>query len=561
MNASKLAPARRIRAAFPPVFFAVLSVIFSGASIGQSATEYGALGATTAAKQTAAMRQLPSRSLAAVDPGPVTPRNAPPPSASRLETRNEVPMCTSESRVEEPQRLKVGQSQLLNLPAPIVRRAVGDPGIFDAKLLSPKVMYLLGIKTGATNMILQDRNGHCYLFDKVIVEVDPVVLRKQITEVFPNEKVDIAMAMDSIVLRGTVSDAVKLDQIVSIAQAYAKSQNRSLIGDVSGGGAPPGGMNVTVGGGNVRDSVAAAGSGVINLLAVSAPQQVMLEVKVAEVSKTLLDKLGSQVSMSRTNGSWTYLMLSDFLTQSGGFLRALKSASKFVSMDGEKDDGVVRVLAEPNLMAISGQQASFLSGGKIFIPVAQSNPTLGGLATITLEEKEFGVGVKFTPTVLDGNRVNLKVASEVSELSQTGSPFTTVGGVTAVLPSMTTRKADTTVQLRDGQSFAIAGLIKNNLTETIKRYPVLGEVPVFGALFRSSEFQKEQTELLFVITPRLVKPLPPDYALPTDNFNEPGRAEFQLGGKLESGEAPAKADGKATAAAPAIKGAGGFDTK
>jgi pilus assembly protein CpaC len=136
--------------------------------------------------------------------------------------------------------------------------------------------------------------------------------------------------------------------------------------------------------------------------------------------------------------------------------------------------------------------------------------------------------------VLNGDRINLKRVSEVSDLSQTGSPFTTVGGVTAVLPSLTVRRADTTVQLNDGQSFVIAGLIKSNVTESVKRYPGLGEVPVMGALFRSTEFQNEQTELMFVITPRLVRPLAQSPRVPTDNHVVPSRAEIYLNGALES---------------------------
>jgi pilus assembly protein CpaC len=166
--------------------------------------------------------------------------------------------------------------------------------------------------------------------------------------------------------------------------------------------------------------------------------------------------------------------------------------------------------------------------------VARASSGIGGFGTITLEEKEFGIGVKFTPTVLGGSRINLKMVSEVSDLSQTGSPFATVNGVTAVLPSFTVRRADTTVQLNDGQSFVIAGLIKNNMTETIKRFPGLGEVPVLGALFRSSEFQKDQTELMFVITPRLVKPLATAPRLSTDNYVPPTRGEVYLNGSLES---------------------------
>jgi pilus assembly protein CpaC len=288
------------------------------------------------------------------------------------------------------------------------------------------------------------------------------------------------------------------------------------------------------------------------MMQVRAPQQVMLEVKVAEVSKTLLEKLGAQFSADQTNGSWTYSILSKFLSGSNGLLGAAKSATDSLSIDAEKQDGLIRILAEPNIMALSGQTGKFLSGGRIFIPVETDEDT------ITLEEKEFGIRLAFTPTVLAGGRIHLKVAPEVSELSQTGSPFTSPdGSVTSILPSFTVRNAETTVQLIDGQSFAIAGLIKNNSTQTVKRFPVLGEIPIIGALFRSSEFQDDKTELVFVVTPRLAKPLPPNYSLPTDNAVPPSRSEFFLGGKMEG----STADKPATTTATPSQSAGGFEMR
>jgi pilus assembly protein CpaC len=200
----------------------------------------------------------------------------------------------------------------------------------------------------------------------------------------------------------------------------------------------------------------------------------------------------------------------------------------------QKTDGLVKVLAEPSVMAISGQTGSFLAGGKIFIPVATT--TDGGARTVTLEEKEFGVSVRFTPTVLGGGRINLRVLPEVSELNAGGVTITGLAG-NAVMPSFTTRRAETTVQLMDGQSFAIGGLIKNNTTSSVKAFPFLGEIPILGALFRSTEFQTDRSELVFVITPRLVKPLPLDYRLPTDSYVPPSRRELILDGKLE-GKAP-----------------------
>lgn len=374
----------------------------------------------------------------------------------------------------------------------------------DVMLLSPTELFFVGKRAGSMNVVLQGADGRCVVKD-LVVTIDPDALQAKLAELMPEETgIQVKGAENALVLTGRISDAIKLDEVISLASSY---------GD---------------------------GKKVVNMLRVTASQQVMLEVKIAEVSKTLLDKLGARVGVNRSSngGTTVYSLLSSFLSNGGGLLDVMKIGRTSAAIDGQKDDGLVRVLAEPNIMAISGQQASFLSGGKIFIPVAQTNNN--GIPTITLEEKEFGIGVKFTPTVLDGTRVNLKMVSEVSDLSQTGSPFSTVGGFTSVLPSLTVRRADTTVQLHDGQSFVIAGLIKNNVTETIKRFPGLGEVPILGALFRSSEFQSDQTELLFVITPRLVKPLADVPRLPTDNHVVPSRGEVYFNGSLE-GAAPAPA--------------------
>jgi len=281
----------------------------------------------------------------------------------------------------------------------------------------------------------------------------------------------------------------------------------------------------------------AANLRVVNLLSVSAPQQVQLEVKIAEVSKTLLERLEATASWRTTSGSWAAALASNFLTgNTGGGLRLGKSNGNGFGVDAETKDSLVRVLAEPNVMAISGQEGSFLAGGKFYIPVSQDRDR------VTLEEKEFGVGLRFTPTVLSGGRINLRVAPEVSELSREGIGISAAGlSGGAILPVVTTRRASTTVQLYDGQSFAIGGLIKNNLVTNLKGLPLLGQVPVLGALFRSTDFQQDRTELVFVITARLVKPLTETaYALPTDRVDAPSRAALMLGGRLEGPPAPAK---------------------
>lgn len=442
--------------------------------------------------------------------------------------------------------LIIGKSTLLRLPSAIERISVGNPAIADVSLISPVELYLLGKAHGSTNIVVWRRGGPTTAID-VNVSIDADRMERKLRELLPDEKgIRVRPAADSVILTGVVSSATKAKYAEDIADAFVRDINKNLVLPVTAGDvkAKPGtAIAMGAGGGDAGKSDVKGGSAkVVNLLQVAQAQQVMLEVKIAEVSKNLIDKLGSSMAIRRTgnNGENVFSMLTNFLSKGGGLLEALNVGKTAISIDGQNDDGLVRVLAEPNIMAVSGQSASFLSGGKIFIPVSQTAGTGTGAAVVTLEEKEFGIGVRFTPTVLDGTRINLKLVSEVSDLSQTGSPFTTVNGVVSIIPSLSVRKADTTVQLNDGQSFVIAGLIKNNSTTAIKRFPGLGEVPVLGALFRSSEFQKDQTELLFVITPRLVKPLAEVPVLPTSNHVEPSRTDVFLNGLVE-GVAPAAA--------------------
>jgi pilus assembly protein CpaC len=469
--------------------------------------------------------------------------------------------------------LVVGKSTLVRLPAPIERISVGNPAVADVTLISARELYLLGKTFGSTNVIMWRRNAPTTIID-VSVGADASALEQRIRDLLPGEDIKVQSASDSLVLSGLVSSALKASQAVEIAESFVRTYSRGLqLQVMAGDQVARQGQAIAVD----QKEVTSQGGGsrkaqepkVINMLRVAQPQQVMLEVKVAEISKNLLDKLGVGNDASRTGGNWRYSILSNLLSDSAGLLGAVRNNTSLV-VDAERRDGLIKVLAEPNIVAISGQEASFLAGGKIFIPVARENNATGGV-TITLEEKEFGVGLKFTPVVLDGGRIHLKVAPEVSELSQTGSPFTAINGATAILPSFTTRRAQTSVQLMDGQSLAIAGLIKNNVTETVRRLPVLGELPILGALFRSSEFQTDRTELMFLITPRLVKPLGPEVALPTDAFTPPSRAEFFVNGQLEgsgSGDVPPDRPEQRQPAAPAPGGAadpapsaGGFSMK
>lgn len=421
------------------------------------------------------------------------------------------------------------------------RQQGGRPGVaqVDVLLLSPSEIYLLGKTVGSTNVVLVDRAGGCTALD-VTVAMDVTSVQGALATLLPDESgIKVSSAYDSLVLTGTVSDATKVDRAVEIASAYVRD----------GGGAGAQGQGAH----SVR---------VLNMLQVGAPQQVMLEVKVAEISKTIAEKIGVRLSHSAKTDGVVYSVVSDFLTGGNGLIDIIRRGKDTrVTLDAQKDDGLVKILAEPNVMAISGQEGSFLSGGKIFIPVAQTNNN--GVATITLEEKEFGIALKFTPTVLAGGRINLKVAPEVSELNREGIGIGAPGVTgSTILPSFTTRRATTTIQLHDGQSFAIGGLIKNNVTTNISAFPFLGEIPILGALFRSTDFQTDRSELVFVITPRLVKPLPPDYRLPTDEFIDPSRSDVHLLGRME-GTPPQAEMSPATESAPQQQNpaAGGFEPK
>ncbi len=391
--------------------------------------------------------------------------------------------------------LSGGKSMLLPLPEPAARISIGNPDVADVTLINAQEVYVLGKKTGITNLIVWSANGKTTLRD-VSVGLDTGMLQSRLAQWVPtNEPLMVDVMADTLVLRGRVPDAVKAHRIVSLAEAYT------------------------------------GGKKIINMLRVEGHQQVMLEVKVAEMSRTLLDELGVDINLTRTVGSTSVSLLSQFLSNGATAVTVARAnGMNTITLTAEMKKGLVKILAEPTITAISGQEGSFLAGGRIYIPVPQ-----GGISNaITLQEKEYGVGLTFLPTVLEDGLINLKVTPEVSELSQLGTTVKALNGQVSVLPSITTRRASTTVQLRDGESFAIGGLIKSNVTEAIRAFPILGELPILGALFRSTAFQTEKSELLFVVTPRLAKTSETALALPTDQYKPPSRTEFMLNGQMEA---------------------------
>ncbi|POR51693.1 pilus assembly protein CpaC [Paraburkholderia eburnea] len=524
MNTALQHPSLRPGLRRKPLAAAVTAWVSAGLLIAQPACATDGDENTQAAKTVTAPTALahgPVQMTISMTP---VPANATAPSAvSNGPLRG--PNCTGPIRGENTVVVPLGKSMLVPLGEPVLNRTLGNPAVAQATMLSPRTLYLVGQSVGTTNMIVQGRGGSCQIID-VVVNVDAGGLMSSLAQLLPNEHdVRVSTAGDNLVLSGRVSTAQAAQQIVEIAKVYS---THAAGGDGKGGG-------------------------VLNMLSVDSPQQVMLEVKVAEVDKTLIDQLGAAVNIQGGFGSWTGALVSNLLagvSSAIGFSKANNKPLSF-AVDAQKTDSLVKILAEPNLVTISGQEATFLAGGEVFIPVPQS---VGGTSSsIILQQEEFGIGLKFTPTVLGNGKINLRVAPEVSELSSTGVTLSAANaGNVSILPLITTRRASTTVQMNDGESFAIGGLIKNNVTGSLKALPGIGEVPVLGALLRSTSFQQDRTELVFVITPHLVKPLPTSNPpLPTDSFVTPNEADVYATGNME-GRGAARANGaSATPATPA----------
>ena len=420
-----------------------------------------------------------------------------------------------------PENLTVtaGKSVILESQAPVKRFTIALPQIADVLVLTPHQVYVTGRAPGVTSLCLWGEGDKLSVFD---VEVAPDVasLKEKLHKVFPNEKdIQVTPTRNGITLSGVVSNGASLSQVLAIAGAYAPVDKE---------GKPD------------KEKV-------INLLEVGGVQQVMLEVRVSEMTKTLARNLGINFSVVSKSGQQLGLSLLDSLTtlpsqgfpgnplgvsnNVNGILRFLGNGASWTAfIDALKENDLVKVLAEPTLITMSGRRANFLAGGEYPIPVPQALGTGG--AIITIQYKTFGVGLNFTPTVLGSGRINMEVAPEVSELD-----FTNAVSIQGYLvPSLTTRRVSTNVEVADGQSFAVAGLLREEVKEIMKKFPLLGDIPVLGALFRSSQFQKSETELVIIVTPHLVKPVDMTrQTLPTDQFVEPNDLEYYLLGYVEGG--------------------------
>jgi pilus assembly protein CpaC len=444
------------------------------------------------------------------------------------------------------------KSKVVRLKEAAARISVGSPDIADILILRSTQLYVLGKDIGTTNVLLWDRNDN--LIGTVAVEVthDLESLKGKLHDILPEENILVYSTQRNIVMAGRVSSVTAMNAALRMADGYLTQVSTAVDNqefeteDAS------------------RRADKAVGE-IINLLKVGGGQQVMLEVKVAEIARSELRSMDAQFNAIWKGSKWSFGGVNggaDFpsiapIPLSGGLagnpmgfdpnplniddkgLFASFISSDFLfnmALNVAKNKGLAKILAEPTLTTLTGQEAKFLSGGEFPIPVPQ------GLDTVTIEFKEFGVGLRFIPIVMGNGIINLKLNIDVSELADSNnvliSPDATLS--TFIVPALTKRSAQATVELKDGQTIGIAGLISENVRETVDKFPGLGDLPVLGALFRSQAFIKGETELVIMVTPRLAKPIAPhDIHLPTDSFVEPSDKDFYLMGRME-GESPTR---------------------
>ncbi len=414
------------------------------------------------------------------------------------------------------------KSTFVELAGKATRVSLGDPEVLDIVMLKADELFLIGKKLGSTNLMAWDSNGQ--LIESINIEVTHDVnnLKARLFEILPNETVNVQSAQNRLILSGQVSSLEKMNLALRLAETYAAGQ----AADSATG----------------TRNAQAGSTGVVNLMSIGGAQQVMLEVTVAEVQRSLVRRFGTNFNFFQNNGNFSIggttiggsissigPVLGSAGVDSTGILSSFIDSNTLFTLafDIAKDTGVAKVLAEPNLTALSGSNAEFLAGGEFPIPVPDEDG-------ITIEYKEYGVGVKFTPTVLSDKQINLNLAVDVSEIA--ASTALTLGSsgtnATYYIPPITRRSASSTIELADGQTLGIAGLLSENVRDSASNIPGIGDVPVLGQLFGSKEYISGETELVILVTPRLAKPIDRSkIKLPTDAFVEPNDLKYYLLGK------------------------------
>ena len=425
--------------------------------------------------------------------------------------------------------LEAGKGTLIRLPRPAATVFIANPDVADVQVKSPSMIYVNAKTPGETVLYAVDADDNVLLNAPIRVEHDVSRLRESLHALIPGENVAVESVDGSLVLKGNVSTALRAEKANALATSIANE----------------------------------AKGKVVNQLSVATPNQVNLRVKIAEVSRTVLKAFGVNWSKSigdtqfNTSNPVTGGQIASRNTITFGF--GAPGSRIEAQVDALAQEGLLTILAEPNLTATNGQPASFLAGGEFPVPVAGS--AANGIATITVAFKEFGIRLDFTPTIMDAQHVSLRVRPEVSELTNTGAvsvPITANNTVT--IPALTVRRAETTLELGSGESFALGGLLSHSLEQDISKVPGLGDIPILGQLFRSSRFQKGETELVIIVTPYLVKPAPTVASLqsPTDGFVTPHDVQTIINGATYRQTLPAGEEVRVAPGAQGLVGPVGF---
>lgn len=419
--------------------------------------------------------------------------------------------------------VKKGTASTLNVPmnravvvesdVPFAELSIANPGIADISSLSDRTIYVLGKSPGLTTLTLLDAAGQLITNVDVRVAADISEFKERLRQILPGEKIEVRTANDGIVLSGVVSSAQRLQRALDLAQRYAPER-------------------------------------VSNLMVVGGIQQVMLKVRFAEMQRSVSKSLSASLALNGVDGNFRLNGGSGTTTGSGGIVGSLnntvpganENAGAIVFgfnssalqvgllLEALEQKGVVRTLSEPNLVTLSGQEATFLAGGEYPVPVARRD-SAGG-SGITVEFKPFGVEMNFIPRVIDRDLINLELNAAVSAIDPSNG--IAVNGFE--IDAFTRRQTSTTVEMRDGESFAIAGLLQDDFLDNARQLPWIGDVPVLGALFRSANYQRSQTELVIIVTAHLVTPTRGEaLALPTDRIQPPTERDLFLNGRVAGG--------------------------
>jgi pilus assembly protein CpaC len=475
----------------------------------------------------------------------------------------------------------VGQGRILNLresltegkAAPLI--ATGDPTIIDFVVINPRQIRVIGLRTGVTDLSVTTSDGKTYSFEvRVVIDLEP--LRTRIRCLFPDATIRLSQLRDQVILEGQARDSAQVRRITEVARAYVLAitigESRRISSSQTGGrvlpGVPaPGAGPVGPGGvgppvavspelvpiGNVESTVSPIR--LVNLIRVPTSTQVMLKVRVAELNRTALRQVGADiVAGSPGNGAVVGTQIggstvtADALVQNRSLMALTSTLLSPTNtafgiferngfaffLDALRRNNVLKILAEPNLVALDGQQASFLAGGEFPVPVPQFGGQGGAAATVTVQFREFGVRLGFIPFILDGDVIRLTVDPEVSEIDFSIATTLVPGG--SPVPGLSTRKTHTTVELHQGQTLMVGGLLQLTLQGNTNRLPGLGDLPILGPFFSNTSSSQLEKELVILVTPYLVEPMNPGQVPPTpgDEVREPNDCELYFLNMIES---------------------------